>query len=100
MFESARKLAGGEIQDFEDAVFDIGMSTSQTQSSVITSLEASADEEDMPRPSLKGTTTVMLRYVSSFFYYLSWLNLLAKVWFKLRKIWSPSSSTECVMSLT
>ena len=51
LFESARKLAGGEIQDFEDAVFDIGMSTSQTQSSVVTSLEVSADKEDMPRPS-------------------------------------------------
>ena len=51
LFESARKLAGGEIQDFEDAVFDIGMSPSQTQSSVVMSSEVSADEEDMPRPS-------------------------------------------------
>ena len=51
LFESTRKLASGEIQDFEDTVFDIGMSTSQIQSSVVTSLEVSADKEDMPRPS-------------------------------------------------
>ena len=50
LFESARKLAGGEIEDFEDAVFDIGMSTSQAQSFVVTSSEVLGDEEDMPRP--------------------------------------------------
>ena len=30
LFESARKLAGGEVQDFEEAMFEIGMTKSQT----------------------------------------------------------------------
>ena len=51
LFESARKLAGGEVQDFEEAVFEIGMSTSQTQSSVVTSSDVPVDKEEVPNPS-------------------------------------------------
>ena len=51
LFESVRKLAGGEVQDFEEAVFEIGMSTSRTQSSVVTSSDVPVDKEEVPNPS-------------------------------------------------
>ena len=51
LFESARKLAGGEVQDFEEAMFEISMSTSQTQSSVVTSSDVPVDKEEVPNPS-------------------------------------------------
>ena len=52
LFESARKLVGGEVQDFEEAVFDIGMSSSEaTQSSQITLSVISVGTENPQRPS-------------------------------------------------